>query len=292
MKNIVVTGGSGKAGRAVCRDLVENGYNVLNVDINPSSDPCCPFYKVDLNDLGQTIDAMRSTGGKDHPFRTFKQADGVVHLAAIPAPDLCPEDITFKNNILSTYNVFDAAIQTGIKRIVWASSETVLGLPFSPENPPEYVPVDEEHPLRPESAYSLSKDLGEEMARQMHRWNPDTTFIGLRLSNVMEVSEYQKFPGWQDTPRFREWNMWGYIDARDFAQSVRKSLEVDFVGADSFIIANADTVMQRSNKELMAEVFPNVPFKRDVGDNETLLSIEKARKILGYEPQFSWRNEV
>jgi len=292
MKNIVVTGGSGKAGRAVCRDLVEHGYKVLNVDVMPSSDPCCPFYKVDLNDLGQTMDAMRPTGGRDHPFREFAEPDAVVHLAAIPAPDLCPEDLTFRNNVMSTYNVFDAAIKAGIKRIVWASSETTLGLPFDPQNPPEYVPVDEDHPLRPESAYSLSKVLGEEMARQMHRWNPDTTFVGLRLSNVMEVGEYQKFPGWQDTPRFREWNMWGYIDARDFAQSVRKSLHVDYVGADFFIIANADTVMNKSNKELMAEVFPGVPFKHEVGNNDTLLSIEKARTVLGYEPEYSWRKEV
>lgn len=291
MKNIVVTGGSGKAGRAVCRDLVEHGYNVLNVDVQPSSDPCCPFYKVDLNDLGQTLDAMRTTGGKDHPFRKFSVADAVVHFAAIPAPDLCPEDLTFRNNIVSTYNVFDAAIRSGIKRIVWASSETTLGLPFSPDNPPAYAPVDEDHPMRPESAYSLSKDLGEEMARQMQRWNPDTTFIGLRLSNVMAIDDYKRFASWQDTPRFREWNLWGYIDARDCAQAVRKALHVKFVGADHFIIANADTVMKRSSEALMKEVFPKVKVTRKLGEHETLLSIDKARKVLGFEPEFSWRKQ-
>jgi len=288
MENIIVTGGSGKAGRAVCRGLSEEGYKVLNLDTQRSSDPCCPFYKVDLNDLGQTIDAMRWTGGRDHPFRTFRQPDAVVHLAAIPAPDLCPEDVTFRNNMMSTYNVFSAAVQVGIKRIVWASSETTLGLPFGAEAPPAYAPVDEDHPLRPESAYSLSKVLGEELARQLHRWNPGTTFIGLRLSNVMAPEDYEKFEAWQETPRLREWNLWSYIDARDCAQAVRKSLHTNFVGADHFIIANADSVMNRSSGSLMAEFFPGVPLTRTLGDRETLLSIDKARRVLGFEPQFSW----
>ncbi len=288
MKNIVVTGGSGKAGRAVCRGLVEHGYNVLNIDMQASKDPVCPFYKVDLNDLGQVIDAMRWSGGKDHPFRKFRTPDAVVHLAAIPAPDLMPDDVIFRNNVVSTYNVFDAAIRVGVKRIVWASSETTLGLPFSPSNPPSYVPVDEDHPMRPESAYSLSKDLGEEMARQMQRWNPDTTFIGLRLSNVMEPADYERFASWQDDPHFREWNCWGYIDGRDCAQAVRKALHVDLVGADHFIIANADTVMARGSAELMASIFPNVAVKRPVKGRETLLSIDKARRVLGYEPEYNW----
>ena len=292
MKNVVVTGGSGKAGRAVCRHLVDQGYSVLNVDVQPSSDPVCPFYKVDLNDLAQVLDAMQWTGGKDHPFRKFRTPDAVVHFAAIPAPDLTPEDLTFRNNVVSTYNVFDAAIRAGVKRIVWASSETTLGLPFSPDNPPAYAPVDEDHPMRPESAYSLSKDLGEEMARQMQRWKPDTSFIGLRLSNVMEPADYKRFADWQDDAHFREWNLWGYIDARDCAQAVRKAIEVNFEGADHFIIANADTVMERDSAALMAEVYPDVPLRKELAGTETLLSIEKARRVLGYEPEYHWRQQV
>jgi len=289
MKNIVVTGGSGKARRAVCRHLVEQGYSVLNIDRQASADPVCPTLKVDLTDFGQVMDAMRWSGGKDHPFRTFRTPDAVVHFAAIPAPDLQPEEVTFRTNILSTYNVFDAALRAGVQRIVWASSETTLGLPFSPENPPSYAPVDEDHPMRPESAYSLSKDLGEEMARQMARWNPGASFVGLRLSNVMEPGDYDRFATWQDTPHFREWNLWGYIDARDCAQAVRKALHVDFVGADHFIIANADSAMTRPSAELMAEVFPNVALRGEITGNQTLLSIEKARRVLGYEPEYSWR---
>lgn len=289
MKNIIVTGGSGKAGRAVCRHLVERGYEVLNIDMQASSDPVCPMLKVDLTDFGQVMDAMQWSGGKDHPFRKFRTPDAVVHFAAIPAPDLMPEEVAFRINVTSTYNVFDAALRAGVKRIVWASSETTLGLPFSPENPPAYAPIDEDHPMRPESAYSLSKDLAEEMARQMARWNPGTTFVGLRLSNVMEARDYARFPTWQDTPRFREWNLWGYIDARDCAQAVRKALHVDMTGADHFIIANADTVMTRDSAALMAEVFPEVPL-RAVSGTQTLLSIDKARRVLGYEPEHSWRD--
>lgn len=292
MKNIVVTGGSGKAGKAVCRHLVERGYSVLNVDMQPSADPVCPFLKVDLSDFAQVMDAMQWSGGKDHPFRKFRTPDAVVHLAAIPAPDLMPEEVTFRTNMVTTYNVFDAALRAGVKRIVWASSETTLGLPFSPENPPAYAPVDEDHPMRPESAYSLSKDLAEEMARQMARWNPGTSFIGLRLSNVMEPHDYARYDGWQETPHFREWNLWGYIDARDFAQAVRLSLDVDLVGADHFIIANADTVMTRPSADLMCELFPDVPLRGAIEGRATLLSIEKARRVLGYEPEYSWYKTV
>lgn len=288
MKNILVTGGSGKAGRAVCRHLVERGYNVLNIDMQASTDLVCPMLKVDLTDFAQVMDAMQWSGGKDHPFRKFRTPDAVVHFAAIPAPDLQPEEVTFRSNIVSTYNVFDAALRAGVRRIVWASSETTLGLPFSPENPPAYAPVDEDHPMRPESAYSLSKDLGEEMASQMARWNPGTSFIGLRLSNVMEPRDYARFTTWQDSPHFREWNLWGYIDARDCAQAVRKALLVDLVGADHFIIANADSVMHRPSADLMAEVFPGVPLRGKVEATQTLLSIEKARRVLGYEPEYSW----
>ena len=292
MKNIVVTGGSGKAGRAVCRDLVEHGYAVLNLDIAPSSDPVCAFMKVDLTDLGQVLDAMDRANRKDSPFRPFAKPDAIVHLAAIPAPELQSDSSIFRNNVLSTYVMFDAAVRLGVKRVVWASSETTLGLPMRPNDPPAYVPVDEDHPMRPNSTYSLSKDLGEEMARQFARWNPDMTFVGLRLSNVMEPQDYASFPSWQDDPSVRQWNVWGYIDARDSAQAVRKSLHVDYLGADHFIIANADTVMTRPNAELLAEVFPGVEHKKPFGPNETLLSIDKARRVLGYAPEHSWRDHA
>lgn len=275
MKRIVVTGGSGKAGRAVVRDLIENGYDVLNVDITPAKEPVSRFLKTDLTDLGQTYEAL-------------KGADAVIHLAAIPAPDLLPDEITFRINTTSTYNVFSAGTTLGLKRIVWASSETTLGLPFDREQP-AYAPIDENHPLFPESSYALSKALGEEMARQFNRWT-GISFVGLRISNIMEPDDYQKFPGyWQDA-RLRKWNMWGYVDARDVAQACRLGLEASVSNADHYIIAAADTCMTRPNAELMAEVFPHVPLRGDIGKHDTLLSIEKAKQILGYAPRYSWRN--
>jgi nucleoside-diphosphate-sugar epimerase len=174
--------------------------------------------------------------------------------------------------------------------VVFASSETVLGLPF--DTPPPYVPVDEEYFPRPETAYSLGKLLDETMAAQFCRWDPDLKMVGLRFSNVMDPEDYARFPSFDADPRSRKWNLWGYIDARDGAQAVRRAIEADFKGFEAFIIANADSVMSRSNDSLLAEVFPKVPVKTKVGGNGTLLSIEKAKRMLDYTPQHSWRNEV
>jgi nucleoside-diphosphate-sugar epimerase len=213
-----------------------------------------------------------------------------VHLAAIPAPSLRSNAATFANNVTASFNVYSAALRAGVRKIVWASSETVLGLPF--DEPPPYVPVDEEYPPRPNSTYSLVKTLEEELARQLCRWHPDLSMTGLRFSNVMYPEDYAQFPSYDADPQLRKWNLWGYIDARDGAQAVRRALEHDAPGADVFIIANADTVMSRTNESLLGEVFPDVPLSRPVGPHETLLSIDKARRVLGYEPRHSWRDET
>ena len=216
--------------------------------------------------------------------------DAIVPLAAIPGPGMVPNNRIFANNVISTYNVFSAARDAGLKNIVWASSETVLGLPF--ETPPPYLPADEDYPVAPETAYSLGKVLEEEMARQFCRWDPALKMIGLRFSNVMEPADYADFPGYDADPMLRKWNLWTYIDARDGAQAVRRALELDVKGMDVFQIANADSVMTRSSAELAAEVFPGVPVRQALERNEALVSIDKARRILGYEPTHSWRDEV
>ena len=279
---IVVTGGSGKAGRACIQDLLAHQYEVASVDLARPSDPNLPFSRADLTDFGQTVAAL---SGIDERVRNVT---AVVHLAAIPAPGLAPTAVTFATNTISTYNVFEAARQLGIKNVVWASSETVLGLPF--DTPPPYVPIDEEYPGRPESAYSLSKLVGEEMAKQFCRWDPELKIIGLRFSNIMEPEDYARFAGFQDDARKRKWNFWGYIDARDAAQAIRLALDAKIKGAEVFIIANADSVMRRDNQGLLKEVFPNVPHKRSFDPNETLLAIDKARTVLGYKPSHSWRD--
>jgi nucleoside-diphosphate-sugar epimerase len=279
---IIVTGGSGLAGRAVVRDLVEHGYEVASVDMAPPpAGQGVPFSKVDLTDYGQALAAI---SGIDDRIR---KVTGIVHLAAIPAPGLAPNHVIFETNMVSTYNVFEAARVLGIRNVVWASSETVLGLPF--ETPPPYVPVDEDYRGRPETAYSLSKFLGEEMAKEFCRWDPELKIFGLRFSNVIAPERYGEFPAFDADINARKWNLWAYIDVRDAAQSCRLALESPLKGAEVFVIANEDGVMSRSNDSLLDEAFPGVERKHALSANETLLSIDKAKRVLGYKPQFGWR---
>jgi nucleoside-diphosphate-sugar epimerase len=281
MTRVAVTGSSGKLGRAVVDHLHDQGWDVVALDQAAPVRAGIVSTQVDLTDFGQAYEALAGIDDR------HDGVDALVHLAAVPAPGLRSNAATFHNNMTATYNVFSAALRAGVRNIVWASSETVLGLPF--DEAPPYVPVDEEYPPRPNSTYSLVKTLEEELARQLCRWHPDLKLIGLRFSNVMYPEDYERFPSFDADARLRKWNLWGYIDARDGAQAVRRALEHDSTGTDVFIIANADTVMSRPNEELLAEVFPGVPVKRPFGPNETLLSIDKARRVFGYEPQFSWR---
>jgi len=277
MSEIVVTGGSGKAGRAVVSELTEHGYQVRNVDLAAGRDPNAPTLDADLTDLGQTIDAL-------------KGADAVVHLAAIPAPNVLPDEATFRINTMSTYNVFSAAVTLGLKRVVWASSETLIGIPFDREQP-RYAPIDEEHERLPEFHYALSKLLGEEMAQQFARWS-GIPFVGLRYSNIMEVDDYATFPSYWDDPSIRKWNLWGYVDARDVASATRLALAAETEGSENFLVAAADTCMPTPSRDLMAAVFPKVPIRKELGEHETLLSVEKASQLLGYRPNHSWRQHV
>lgn len=279
---ILVTGGSGKLGRSVMRRLVDDGHEVLNLD--RAGERSRSLVVVDLTDYGQVVDVVLGIDDR------HAGVDAIVHLAAIPAPGILPDSATFRNNMLSTYNVFQAARRAGIKKIVYASSETVLGLPFDID--PPYIPVDEEYPARPESTYSLVKHLEEQMAIQLTRWDPELSITGLRFSNVMDPEDYAKFPSFDADATARKWNLWAYIDGRDGAQAVVRALENSGPGFEAFIIANADTVMSRPSAELAAEVFPDVEIVKELGENETLFSIEKARRMLGYEPEHSWRDHV
>ena len=273
---IVVTGGSGKGGRWVVRDLREHGHDVVNVDLIPDGSPNDLFLLTDLTDSGQVHDVVRG-------------ADAVVHFAAIPAPGLRPSGETFRINTLSTWNVFHAATAAKVRRVVWASSETVLGLPF--DRPPDFAPIDETITPRPESSYALSKLVSETLAEQLAR-QTGTAFVGFRISNIMEPTDYQRFPSFQGDARLRKWNLWGYVDARDVAAAVRGTLEADITGAEVCIIAAADTVMTRDSADLMAEVFPGVPLRRELRGRETLLAIDHARELFGYQPAHAWQDEL
>jgi nucleoside-diphosphate-sugar epimerase len=274
---VVVTGASGKAGRAVVQALLERDHDVRAVDLVRPRDQSASSLVVDLTEMGQTLECLAG-------------ADAVVHLAAIPASGIRTEEATFRTNMGSTYNVFEAARLLSLERVVWASSETILGLPFEREQP-AYAPIDEDHPPYPQSSYALSKLLGEELGRQFSRWTGKPS-VALRFSNIMEPDDYAAFPSFWDDPRVRRWNLWGYVDGRDVGRSCALALDADLPGAEHFIVAAADTVMTRPSRELMAECYPAVPYRPTGGDHDTLLSVEKARRLLGYEPAHSWREYV
>jgi nucleoside-diphosphate-sugar epimerase len=279
-QRVCVTGASGQAGRGVVADLREHGYEVRATDVSVTrADREDGMLQADLTDYGQAVEALT-------------QADAVVHLANIPAPGLSTPAVTFNHNITMNFNVFQAAATLKLSRVVWASSETTLGLPF--DTPPRYAPVDEDHYPVPTSTYALSKVASEAIARHLAQWS-NIPYIALRFSNIMAPEDYQWFAEFQDDQHARKWNLWGYIDQRDVAQSCRLALEADpakIKGSPAFIIAAADTVMNRPSAELLAEVYPGVKLTRDVGEFGTLLAIDRAREVLGFNPEHSWRNHV
>jgi len=287
-KMIIVTGGSGKVGRACVRDLMEHGYKVTSVDTarpsgisNPPKPTDPTFSWCDITDFGQVMSAFSGIDDRHEG----EKIEAIVHLGAIAAPGQAQDHVIFDTNMKSTHNVFEAARRLGIRNIVWASSETVYGIPY-PKGP-AYVPVDEEIDA-PETSYSLSKLMGERLAEQFARWDKKAKIIGLRLSNVQEPQDYANFASYQSDARNRSFNLWTYIDARDAAQAIRKSLESKLTGAHVFGIANSNSLMSRDNDSLLDEVFPGTKRKRKLKPNESLISIEKAVRILGYAPEHDW----
>ena len=279
-QRVCVTGASGQAGRAVVTDLRAHGYRVTPADIAVTrADREDGMLRADLTDYGQAVEALSG-------------ADAVVHLANIPAPGLSTPAVTFNHNITMNFNVFQAAASLKLNRVVWASSETTLGLPF--DVPPRYAPVDEDHYPLPTSTYALSKVASETIAGHIADWS-GIPFVALRFSNIMAPEDYQEFPSFWGDPHARKWNLWGYIDQRDVAASCRLALEAPagaVRGNPAFIIAAADTVMNRPSAELLAEVYPGVSLTREVPGSGTLLAIDRAREVLGFEPTHSWRDHI
>lgn len=273
-KKVTVTGASGKAGFAIANWLHERGYEVLATDIAPPRAGIkTRFLKADLTEFGEAVEVLAG-------------ADAVVHMANIPANNIYTESHTFNTNIMMNANVFQAAGTLRLKRVVWASSETTLGLPF---DPPNYAPVDEDHFPYPTSTYALSKVVTEEMARHHSEWW-GIPFIGLRFTNIFAEEDYQRIREYHANPASRSWNLFGYVDVRDCALASECALRADVQGAHAVIIAAADSILDRPSREVALEIFPGLEFKREVAEFETLLSIEKARNVLGYEPRWSWRD--
>lgn len=279
MARICVTGASGKAGQATTRELRAHGHEVVATDLVAGpEDLGTQVLRADLTDFGQAVEVLYGT-------------DAVVHLGNIPAPGRHTPATTFNANSAMNANVFLAAAQLGLRRVVWASSETTLGLPFG-DVPPRYAPVDEDHFPDPTSTYALSKVAGETIAAHIAAWS-GIPFVGLRLSNIFRPGDdYARVPSFWKDPHARKWNLWGYVDVRDVAAACRLALDAPLTGSTNLVIAAADTIMDRPSADLLREVFPDVRLTREVGAYDTLLAIDRARELLGYAPSHSWRDQV
>lgn len=290
VKRVAVTGGHGKVGQVLIPYLRKQGHEVFVIDQDGPSDPDELMMKADLEDFGQTMDALSSVGEDVYARAEVNSFDAVIHLASMPHPRMVPDSNEFRLNLMATYNVFEAARRLGIKDIIWAASEVGTGVPYDKTDAP-YVPVDESYPMRGYNVYALTKVLGEEMARQFCLNDPSLRITCLRLSNVMNPEEYKKFESWQDDPSIRKWNFWTYIDNRDAAQAIELALHHDVRGKDEFFITNDDTVMRTPSNELLDICYPGVERKKPISGNQVLLSNEKAKRVLGFAPQFSWKDQ-
>lgn len=285
MTIIAVTGGSGGAGQAIIRELVQHGYICFNLDLHPhASDTADSFKQVDITDYGEVLSALMG-------------ADAVVHLAANPSPDhnLHNAPKRFHNNTLGCYNVFQAAAALGISRVVWGSSETIHGYPFEHVAPVD-IPVTEASAAQPQNSYALSKLMTEQMAEHMHKMF-GTTFIGLRYSNILyhdinARDNYHKIPSyWQDLSH-RKFNLWSYVDSKDTATATRLALAASISGAETFIIGAADTLMNCPNQALLDANFPGLQCPDGFGEYQSFINSDKAARLLGYKAEVSWRDYV
>lgn len=282
MTKICVTGGSGGTGHAVIEELLRHGHECVNLDMKMPREMLCPFVEVDMCDYKMVHAAM-------------KGCEQLVHLAGHPHPDSDHWGAakSFANNTVALHNAFNAAQAHGIKRVVWASSETVLGYPFE-TNSPKSVPLDETTELAPQNGYALSKALSEKLAELMADLY-DMTFVGLRLSNVLyddvdAIPSFQKIPEYWKDISHRKFNLWGYVDSRDAARAVRLGLNVNFNGAHVFHIAAKDTIMVQDSETLIETVFPGVDIHPAMKGRSAMLDCMKARIVLGWEPHYSWEN--
>ncbi len=289
---IFFTGGSGKAGRHVAPYLAEQGHHVTNADLVPLGHPAVADLQVDLTDAGETYSALAGLATMDElELPEQPTYDAVVHFAAVPSILRTSDAATYATNVLSTYNVLEAATRLGVRKIVFASSETTYGICFAQgERRPLYVPVDENHPTVPEDSYAMSKVAGEVTARSFHA-RTGADIYGLRINNVIEPHEYaEKFPAFLDDPSLRRRNIFGYIDTRDLGQMVQCCLETDGLGYEVFNVANADTSVAASTQEIQDRFYDTVEVRREMGRNETFYAIDKARDLLGFAPRHSWRD--
>lgn len=289
---ILFTGGSGKAGRHAIAHLIEQGHRVTNADLVRLDMPGVDSLQVDLTDAGQVFNALHAYAGFDElePGTGVPAYDAVVHFAAIPAILFRPDNETYRINTLSTYNVLDAATKLGIRKVIFASSETTYGICFADgEKKPDYIPIDEEHPTVPQDSYAMSKVVNEATARSFQA-RSGFDIYGLRINNVIEPHEYAtNFPAFMDDPALRRRNIFAYIDARDLGHMVDCCLKTDGLGYEVFNVANNDLSVGISTREVIERFYQGVPQKRAMEPDETFYANNKAKRLVGFAPRHSWR---
>lgn len=293
-KRIVFTGGSGKAGRHVVPYLLDKGHKVLNLDLVPLAHAGVNTLITDLTDSGQVFNALSMHFGFDGLESGAGPApvDAVVHFAAVPRILMRPDNTTFTANVTSTYNVIEAAVKLGIRKVIIASSETTYGVCFA-EGDKDYhsFPLEEDYDIDPMDSYGLSKLVNEKTARAFSM-RTGADIYALRIGNVIEPHEYDRFPGFMADPPSRKRNAWSYIDARDLGQIVHLCVEKDGLGFQVFNAVNDTITAHEPTAEFLAKWAPGTPLKRPLEGNEAPLSNRKIREVLGFVEQHDWRKYV
>jgi nucleoside-diphosphate-sugar epimerase len=276
MSKVVVTGGSGRLGQLVIKELLGGGYDVLSLDRVAPQEKLCSSWIADLRRAGDLYEALRG-------------AFGVVHLGAWQAPNLTSDAETFANNVTSTYNVLRAASDLGVNKVTIASSTAAFGFIYA-KIPwlPKYLPLDENHPSRPQDPYGLSKVVGEQIADSIARTQKGMTISSLRFPGIIFDISYEIVrQRWSD-PRGRASGHWAYIDGRDAARACRLSLEAKFVGHEVIIVAAAKSSMKESTDVLIRKYLGRVAKKTRQRGNWSGVNAAKARKLLGFEAEHVW----
>jgi nucleoside-diphosphate-sugar epimerase len=294
-KRIFFTGGSGKAGKHVIPYLLNQGHRVMNVDLVALDYPGVDNLLADVTDSGQMFNAMSSYAGLDElePGKGIPQFDAVVHFAAVPRILINPDNETFRVNAIGTYNVIEAAVKLGIKKIIIASSETTYGICFSDgKTSPHSLPLEEDYEVNPMDSYGLSKVVNEQTAQSFQR-RSGFDIYSLRIGNVIEPHEYEEnFPYYFKNPEVRRRIAFSYIDARDLGQIVDLCLKKDGLGYQVFNAGNDNTSAIIPSRELVERFFPGVPVTRELGEYEALFSNRKIREVLGFKEHHNWLNYV
>ena len=292
---ILFTGGSGKAGKHVIAYLLDQGHRVMNVDLVPLKHPNVDNLIADIADSGQMFNAMSSYAGLDELDLDggMPKFDAVVHFTAVPRILINPDNETFRVNTIGTYNVIEAAVKLGIKKIIIASSETTYGVCFSDGiTNPHVLPLEEDYDVDPMDSYGLSKVVNEKTARSFQR-RSGSDIYALRIGNVIEPHEYAElFPYFFKHPEVRRRNAFCYIDARDLGQIVDLCLKKDGLGYQVFNAGNDHNGAIMPTKALAEEFFPGVPISRELGEHEALFSNRKIKEVLGFREEHNWRKYV